>query len=262
MSGEKSKNGSTQLAVKLAKTLEATCGIRTKQDFLFWAERDLRLLIPHQLLICGQIEFDRAGVSMRMRPLVRHEYECASGLPDQSADEARLLLSLVRGWTRSVKPQLLPQPAISVPSPMGEECPRCLPTPLIFHGMPDTNGRGASYVVLCGVGPGTNSRHAKLLELVVPHMHMALTKLLQHQRSKPVSADTTAPAHTQAMSRVSLREREVMQWLQEGKTNWEIAQILGKSEHTVKNQVRSLLLKLRVNNRAQAVAKMSSIEAL
>ena len=45
------------------------------------------------------------------------------------------------------------------------------------------------------------------------------------------------------------------QWLGTGKTNWEIAQVLRISEHTVKNHVQRILIKLKVNSRAQAVAK-------
>lgn len=53
---------------------------------------------------------------------------------------------------------------------------------------------------------------------------------------------------------LSLREQEVLRWLCQGKTNWEIGQILGISALTVKNHVRSILKKLNVGNRTQAVA--------
>ena len=50
------------------------------------------------------------------------------------------------------------------------------------------------------------------------------------------------------------REREVLEWVRQGKTNAKVASILGISYKTVKNQMQSILVKLRVNNRAQAVA--------
>lgn len=51
---------------------------------------------------------------------------------------------------------------------------------------------------------------------------------------------------------MSAREREVLGWLREGKTNAEIATILGISVHTVKRHVEKVLHKLGAPNRAAA----------
>jgi DNA-binding CsgD family transcriptional regulator len=48
---------------------------------------------------------------------------------------------------------------------------------------------------------------------------------------------------------LSSAERAVMRWLREGKSNSEIAQILGKSSRTVGNQVQSIFRKTGINNR-------------
>ena len=50
------------------------------------------------------------------------------------------------------------------------------------------------------------------------------------------------------------REREVLELLTKGATNKEIASALGISENTVKNRLRSILEKLHLENRVQAVA--------
>ncbi|MEO8385400.1 MAG: helix-turn-helix transcriptional regulator, partial [Betaproteobacteria bacterium] len=47
----------------------------------------------------------------------------------------------------------------------------------------------------------------------------------------------------------STTEREILPWLREGKTNWEIGQILGKSENTVKNQIAKMLSKSGARSR-------------
>src|SRR6266568_8263460 len=59
--------------------------------------------------------------------------------------------------------------------------------------------------------------------------------------------------------RLSMRELEVLRWLRRGKSAWEVAQILGRSEHTVKNQMRSLYGKLGAANRAQALFPASKL---
>jgi DNA-binding CsgD family transcriptional regulator len=50
------------------------------------------------------------------------------------------------------------------------------------------------------------------------------------------------------------REKEVMQWVKEGKSNWDLAMILDISERTVKFHVQNVEKKLNAVNRAHAVA--------
>ena len=54
---------------------------------------------------------------------------------------------------------------------------------------------------------------------------------------------------------LSAREKEVLRWLCDGKSNWEIGRILGLSPYTVKNHVSNILKKLGANNRRHAVIK-------
>jgi LuxR family transcriptional regulator, quorum-sensing system regulator BjaR1 len=51
------------------------------------------------------------------------------------------------------------------------------------------------------------------------------------------------------------REIDVLRWLAEGKSDWDISQILSISEHTVDKYLRSTFAKLGATNRASAVAK-------
>ena len=50
------------------------------------------------------------------------------------------------------------------------------------------------------------------------------------------------------------RERECLEWVAGGKTDWEISQILGISEQTVHGYVQNAMTKLAARTRAQAVA--------
>ncbi|MGF6724503.1 LuxR family quorum-sensing system transcriptional regulator SolR [Paraburkholderia sp. GAS41] len=54
---------------------------------------------------------------------------------------------------------------------------------------------------------------------------------------------------------LTLREREVLCWTGEGKTSYEIGQILNISERTVNFHVNNVLLKLAATNKTQAVVK-------
>ena len=74
----------------------------------------------------------------------------------------------------------------------------------------------------------------------MPHLHQALLRL------------TFLPSAANPL--LSQREREVLLWIKEGKTNWEISRILRVSEQTVKFHVANILRKLDTSTRGQAVA--------
>lgn len=58
---------------------------------------------------------------------------------------------------------------------------------------------------------------------------------------------------TRAHMALSKREHEVFRWLEQGKTNAEIAVILGISGHTVRHHLESIFAKLGVENRTAAI---------
>lgn len=57
---------------------------------------------------------------------------------------------------------------------------------------------------------------------------------------------------------LSTRESEVMEWVEKGKTNEEIAGILGLSLNTVKTHLKRAFIKLGVENRTAAVSALKS----
>lgn len=71
-------------------------------------------------------------------------------------------------------------------------------------------------------------------------------------RAMQLSAGRQAAAERPALTD---RERECMRWAALGKSEWEISQILGISEHTSEKHLLSAKTKLRAVNRVQAVAE-------
>ena len=59
---------------------------------------------------------------------------------------------------------------------------------------------------------------------------------------------------------LSGREAEVVEWLKQGKSNWEVARLMEISEDTVKYHMKSIMRKLNVVNRVQAVARVMEME--
>jgi DNA-binding CsgD family transcriptional regulator len=83
-----------------------------------------------------------------------------------------------------------------------------------------------------------------LVEYLGYYIHMALI------RSAPRSVSQT----DQCVKELSSREVTVLNWMKNGKTNWEIGKILGVSERTVRFHIESIFSKLEVTSRSQAVA--------
>jgi DNA-binding CsgD family transcriptional regulator len=105
----------------------------------------------------------------------------------------------------------------------------------------------------CGVGTFCSfasaervdaKRYVPLVEYFGYHVHLALLR--------------TAPKNSQAVGpcvkELTLREMGILNWVKNGKTNWEIAKIIGVTERTVRFHVQSIFSKLDVTSRSHAVA--------
>jgi DNA-binding CsgD family transcriptional regulator len=112
------------------------------------------------------------------------------------------------------------------------------------HGGPPL-ARGECGSILCfasGEDRQFEPRVIEILEHLAPHMHLALVRAAS--RNEGYSLDVA----------LSGREREVLNWLKDGKSSWDISVVLGVSERTVNFHVYNLLQKLDALNRPQAVA--------
>jgi DNA-binding CsgD family transcriptional regulator len=122
---------------------------------------------------------------------------------------------------------------------------------VLVHGTGQTT-EGGSVFVLFGLPMRPNGRHAYFLELLLPHLHLALARL-------PAAR---AGAGQAPLRPLSARERGIVGWLREGKSNEEIGRILGISALTVKNHLQRIYRALGVANRAHALARCMELRLL
>jgi LuxR family quorum-sensing system transcriptional regulator SolR len=61
---------------------------------------------------------------------------------------------------------------------------------------------------------------------------------------------------------LSQREQEVLSWTADGKTSWEVSQILAISESTVNYHVNKIIAKLGVSSKSQAAVKAAALGLL
>ncbi len=111
----------------------------------------------------------------------------------------------------------------------------------ITIGIPCLRKRVGSLFSFSGRAMGEHSRHSRVLEHLTPHLHLALMRTLF-----PFS--TAAPI-------LSPREREILEWVKEGKTNLDISAILNISEQTVRFHLKNILVKFGALTRGHAVVQ-------
>lgn len=103
----------------------------------------------------------------------------------------------------------------------------------------------------CWIGGGATQAQQvreQLPELswVALHLHEAVRQLMLREAMRPGA-------------RLTSRETECLRWIAQGKTSWEIAQILDVTEHTVIFHANNAMRKLGVNARAAAVQRAMSL---
>ncbi len=111
----------------------------------------------------------------------------------------------------------------------------------ITTGLLDHKRGFATFFSFAGGDARGTARYRGLLEYLAPYLHRVL--IAGTQASVPEGGKGLSP-----------REMTVLLWMKEGKTNWEIARIVGVTERTVRFHVESIFTKLDASSRTQAVA--------
>jgi transcriptional regulator EpsA len=228
--------------------------VRSHYDLLKWLQGDVQHYLPHKIMLAVW-----AGPNAN-----QVEYDVVSALPGVRTGflhSQRLLIfqrELHRLWVASgntpYKQSL-------------ERCEqRCSPCAirkafygmrsLLVHGICDERtGQDCLYVIL-GANDAFDDVALSVMEILVPYLDTALRRIApvtpQHRSE---FAPAKAPQHIKNCG-LSEREAEILDWVRLGKTNGEIAAILGISAWTVKNHLQSVFRKLDVFNRVQAIAKV------
>jgi DNA-binding CsgD family transcriptional regulator len=94
------------------------------------------------------------------------------------------------------------------------------------------------------------------LTMLAPYVHIAISRVFDLNQLKPQGLE--GKKQNPCMAALSSREAEISSWVACGKTNWEIGQILGISDKTVKTHMQNILFKLHASSRAQVAALFSS----
>jgi DNA-binding CsgD family transcriptional regulator len=112
---------------------------------------------------------------------------------------------------------------------------------LTFYGIYETD-KGAIDGFYFGGARINNQQHdAAAARYLLPFFSIALRRMMSDRKKAGTSY-------------ITAKELEVLNWLKEGETSWEISMILKRSERVIGFHVNNILKKLNAMNRAHAVA--------
>jgi DNA-binding CsgD family transcriptional regulator len=182
---------------------------------------ELRDVVPHEYFAYAQL----STITSRLARLVNVSFPSAC-LEQWGFSSASGECLVVREWLESRAPVAL----------VGYDS-------LLFDAQLDSTGLGGLAFCFGSVCPDGLCAGASALRWITPFLYARLSRQFW------------IPHQTEDGRALTPREVQVVKWMYCGKTNEEIATLLGKSVHTVKNQVQSILLKLSATNRTQAVVR-------
>ncbi len=210
-------------------------------------QRKVRQLIPHNMTAYGIGE-------LPSRRILRH---VNIGFPDsyisQVIDKHSLLDSPVaRQWVETQKPLTITAQTIPPEFPLlwQQSFAANRINNILVHGLLDMAGKKTSYFSFADFEQPPGPREAHCVELLIPHLHVAITNVLETGEKNDQSG------------LLSKRETEILNWVYQGKTNTEIGELLCISGFTVKNHIKNILDKLGAANRTHAVAKAIHLELI
>lgn len=247
----------------IVSSAETGLDVRRRYQFFVWLQGSLQVLLPHQLAICGAYSRTRHELQFEAFNSVPVEASVLTGIAD---GRNPLLAHAQAQWLRArCKPVTLSvQDGASSSHAVSQDLLRSAGfRELIAHGAsrPQRPNEIETFFVLASQSALFTPRHRLCLELMLPHMHATWQRVQVIERELR-ELPPPQPARQASGSQITDRERQILSWLREGRSNPQIGETLGISALTVKNHVQKILRKLGAANRAQAVAIAISLNLL
>jgi DNA-binding CsgD family transcriptional regulator len=225
--------------------------IQTIQDFKKWTCDFVRPLLPHGALAC--VHGRTYGVGVSLDYVVTVDYPLEHLLEIRNAS-GHMDSPLARCWFEQQAPVFFdaekPPAYISTPwltsfrkhglrnaaADGVLDTARCVATYFSFHQLPELDER-----VLRGT-----------FKVLVPLMHDTFARVIHLHKEKGASL----ACHYTGLT---ARDQEIITHISQGKSNAQIASVLGVSEFTVRNAISRILEKTECSNRA-ALAALGAVQ--
>lgn len=228
--------------------------VKTHFELFIWLQGRLQFFMPHEALIAAWGDFSLGLIY----------FDILSSVPGLRTNEFKksdltpLLKQLFAYWSHNQSPLTLNNTHGFFHAINLEYDDICNPInnmrSAVVHGIQDTRGHhDCLYVLMNSESTGTTS--GKMLEALLPYIDSALRRVDHLPGQLPETVIVSDELIDVVLDTLlSVREKDIMHWVKEGKTNVEIGMILDISAFTVKNHLQRIFKKLDVMNRAQAVS--------
>jgi len=242
---------------------ETAQAVRRRHQFFIWTQASLQRLLPHQLMLCSAW----SPLRRQLQPELFNSLPLPEAVLQWLQDPASLAW-LQQGWLQAGgQAQALPMSGV-----MSSWAASGQGTGPGVQALGLLQAAGLQHLSVLGVSrpqcaeeletffvlASRDALPAPLLNLMVPLLHCAWRRVQAQELQLQHSPSQGKPG-TQG---VTERERQVLAWMRQGKSNQEIGLLLGISALTVKNHVQKILRKLCASNRAQAVAQAMTLQLL
>lgn len=228
--------------------------IKSHFELFIWLQGQLQFFMPHQILIAAWGDFSLGLIY----------FDILSSVPGlrtndfKKSDLSPLLKQLFSHWSHNQTPLTLNNTQGFFHAINLEFDDICNPInnmrSAVVHGIQDTRGHHDCLYILMNSESGATTS-GKMLEALLPYVDCALRRVEHLPEQLPETTHVADELVEAALdTQLSTREKDIMQWVKEGKTNVEIGIILDISAFTVKNHLQRIFKKLDVLNRAQAVS--------
>ncbi len=241
------------------EVVDASLRIKKKAQFFSWLQGHFQFLLPHEVLLCGFAI--GAGRVFSLETFSSTRYVTDAHVTIAMDEESGVLMKAIQSWQHTAQPVLVDPylkdghfGSFTVPKIDAGNLQESELRNLAAYGLSSADGSISSFFCFSRVAGELSANHAYMLELLVPYLHSVLMRVSEGMANINEVLGDGATAGL-----ITAREKEILQWVHTGKSNWEIATILEISPLTVKNHMQNILRKLDVQNRSHAAAKASRL---
>jgi transcriptional regulator EpsA len=249
----------------LLRVIEAAPQVCRRHQFFVWTQGDFQRWLPHKISICGSYDRDQRDVVFDIFNSIPLPEAVVQGLRSMRSEIVQAALT---SWRKgrsqaavlSLQRDLLPHPMSLALTELGYD-------QIMVHGLtrPGRADELESFFMFTQPRADYGAASQQALDMLLPCVHMAYQRVCVTERQMDNGRGASYASSGQGLPRptpITEREREILLWVRDGLSNQQISEKLGISALTVKNHVQKILRKLGAANRAQAVAKAMTMNAL
>lgn len=227
---------------------KASLSVTNEYEFNVWRQSMLCKFLSHDVMICswgnfnyGYLDHNVANAAGKQKII---ESNCCKLLD-------RMMANLYQIWEKNnFRWFMLDSDSDGFPATGSlnlEKTEKYQGKQMLAYGIRGIGDGNSSLYVFLSQDPAINVEHYAI-GMLMPYVDSALRRIKSIQ---PVG-------HSSNYSLLTARELQIMEWVNHGKTNYEIGIILSISPNTVKNHLKKVFSKLNVSSRAQAVSAFAN----